>query len=218
MTEKRDSPYAWVTWITKLLSGEAHCEWAAWFRSHYAQFEKRPSNFDFAKWSAEHAQKVRERASALQKEAFSVTIEDQNKFGLRGNSGALLGGKPDIIAIKGSDVLVLDCKTGQPRGADYFQVLIYMLALPFVRPQFRGKRITGQVDYSDQSLRIGPDDVTEEITSRIWALLEHIGGPNELTQVPSPDECAFCDITRSDCPVRIDESLENQQEEGLAPF
>ena len=26
-------PYIWVTWLTKLLSDENSCEWAAWFRS-----------------------------------------------------------------------------------------------------------------------------------------------------------------------------------------
>ena len=28
MTRSRESPYLWVTWASRLLAGEAHCEWS----------------------------------------------------------------------------------------------------------------------------------------------------------------------------------------------
>ena len=28
---RRDEPYIWVTWLTRLLVGENSCEWAVWF-------------------------------------------------------------------------------------------------------------------------------------------------------------------------------------------
>ena len=28
----RQSPYIWFTWLTKLMAGEAQCEWASWFK------------------------------------------------------------------------------------------------------------------------------------------------------------------------------------------
>jgi hypothetical protein len=182
------------------------------------QYEKKPGTFDFAKWNAEHAQMVRERATALAKDGFSVGIEDQNKFNLKGNSGAVLGGKPDIIAVRASDVLVVDCKTGQPRGADYFQVLVYMLALPLCRPQYKGLALSGRVDYREHAVEIAPDELSQDTAGRIWGLVERIVGDGELSRVPSADECTFCDITRYDCPERSDEASDSVQGEGLAPF
>ena len=34
MTIQRQTPYIWVTWLTKLLAGEAQCDWASWFKAH----------------------------------------------------------------------------------------------------------------------------------------------------------------------------------------
>src|SRR5206468_35641 len=45
---QRDVPFIWVTWISSLLSGDNHCEWAAWFRAHF-EHEKRPSTFNEVK-------------------------------------------------------------------------------------------------------------------------------------------------------------------------
>jgi len=218
MTERRETPYVWVTWISKLLAGEGHCEWAAWFRAHHTQYEKRPSTFDSAKWNAEHGQMVRERAVALAKQGFQVGMEDQNKFNLRGGSGATLGGKPDLIGVHEKDVLVVDCKTGQPRGADCFQVLVYMLALPMCRPQYKGVAMRGRVAYKDNAVQIPAEELTEEAAARVWELIERVVGESEPTRVPSAGECAFCDITRRDCPERIDEAPDSASEEGLAPF
>jgi len=218
MTEKRETPYVWVTWISRLLAGEAHCEWASWFRAHHTQFEKRPPTFDFAKWNAEHDQMVRERAVILAKQGYNIGIEEQNKFNLRGGSGATLGGKPDLIAAREREVLVVDCKTGQTRGGDYFQVLLYMLALPMCRPQYKGLTLSGRVDYRDNAIQIPAEELTEEAANRIWELMERIVGDSEPARVPSADECAFCDITRRDCPDRVDAAPDSAQEEGLAPF
>ena len=217
MTERRETSYVWVTWISRLLAGEAHCEWAAWFRAHHT-YEKRPTNFDFAKWNAEHGQMVRERAVALAKEGFNVGIEEQNKLNLKGGSGATLGGKPDLIAVREGTVLVVDCKTGQTRGADYFQVLIYMLALPMCRPQYKDSALSGRVDYRDNTIQIPAEELTEEATSRAWELIERVVGDSEPPRVPSAGECAFCDITHRDCPDRIDEAPDSVQGEELAPF
>ena len=85
MASPRDEPYVWVTWITKLLAGENHCEWAAWFRAHHT-YAKAPSDFDLAAWSAEHGAMVRERAAALRAEGLAVTVEGQNAFRLRGKT------------------------------------------------------------------------------------------------------------------------------------
>ena len=35
---RQGGPYVWVTWLTKLLVGDASCEWAAWFKAQHESF------------------------------------------------------------------------------------------------------------------------------------------------------------------------------------
>lgn len=217
MTERRESPYVWVTWVARLLAGEAQCEWAAWFRSHHVRYERRPRSFDLAGWNAAHSEMLRARAEALRQAGYSVTLDEQNKFTLRGVSGAALGGKPDLLATKGGEALVVDCKTGQQRDSDYFQVLLYMLALPRVDSRCRGKSLAGEVQYTDRAVSIPATELTTEIGERIWRILGRVTGNTPLPRVPSLAECSFCDITIADCPDRMDSPPADQQEEP-APF
>ena len=50
MMRIRESVYIWVTWLSRLLMGDASCEWATWYRSHHIGYEKAPSDFDMARW------------------------------------------------------------------------------------------------------------------------------------------------------------------------
>ena len=43
---------------------------------------------------------------------YEVFTENQNSFRLRGKY-ATLAGKPDLIAVKGSDAVIIDAKTGR---------------------------------------------------------------------------------------------------------
>src|SRR5262245_20687544 len=97
-----DKPYCWVTWVTGLLAGEAFCEYAAWFKSHF-KYEKRPSDFSLAAWQVEHAALVKATADRMKADGWIVTIEHQNGFRLTGKS-AVLAGKPDVIGRKGTRV------------------------------------------------------------------------------------------------------------------
>lgn len=92
MTIKRDAPYVWVTWVTGLLSGDAHCEWAAWFKAHNTGYAKPHTKFDLMVWKAEHGAKVRARADALRDAGYKVYVENQNKFTFKGSGGVTLNG------------------------------------------------------------------------------------------------------------------------------
>ena len=94
----RPSPYIWVTWLTKLMVGENSCEYAAWFKSHYQNFEKVPNGFDLSTWKVEHTTLLGQTRTALELAGKTVFTEDQNKFTLKGST-AKLGGKPDLISI-----------------------------------------------------------------------------------------------------------------------
>ena len=131
---KRETPYVWVTWLTKLMSGEDSCQWARWFRIHYEGYEKMPSDFDSVGWNMRHTRLLNETANKWEDEGWSVKIEGENKFSmdwyLTDKTHLILGGKPDIVArrIDGDQITfnIIDCKTGKPRLSDRFQVLTYI--------------------------------------------------------------------------------------------
>lgn len=205
MTERRTDAYIWVTWITGLLAADKQCEWSAWFRGHYADYEKMPSDFNLAAWKAAHGEMVRSRAETLRSEGFAVYVEDQNKFTLPGRA-ATLGGKPDLVAVRGQDALVVDCKSGKQRESDFFQVLTYMRVLPLTHAACRGVALAGEVQYRDTSLRIEPDQLTDELKTLLRDTVARLGADTPAVKVPSFSECRFCEITAADCPEREDEA------------
>lgn len=232
MATARNGSYIWVTWITGLLSGDRHCLWSAWYRAHFKDYERRPTSFDLAAWTARHAEMVRTRAEALRAEGYEVYVEDQNKFCLRGRA-ATLGGVPDLVGVRdvpggGRRALVVDCKSGRQRNSDYFQVLAYMLVLPLTHPALgdvtgpshgrSGKgsesgasghsgeiELSGEVQYRDVSLPIPAVKLSDELKGQIRTMIEAIGGDEEPPRVPSVGECRFCDLCPPDCPDRVDE-------------
>ena len=204
MTVPRGSSYIWVTWITGLLAADKQCEWSAWFRAHFSGFEKMPTDFNLAAWKAAHGEMVRARAAALKAEGYTVFVEDQNKFTLKGQA-ATLGGVPDLVAARGGEGLVIDCKSGKQRGSDSFQVLTYMRVLPLTHPACRGVPLAGEIQYRDASVRIAPSQLTDELKRLIRGTIERVGGDAPAVKVPSLSECRFCEITAADCPERGDE-------------
>jgi len=204
MTVPRDSSYIWVTWITGLLAADKQCEWSAWFRAHFSGFERMPTDFNLAAWKAAHGEMVRARAEALKAEGYTVFVEDQNKFTLKGRA-ATLGGVPDLVAVRGAEALVVDCKSGKQRDSDSFQVLTYMRVLPLTHAACGGVPLAGEVQYRDASLRIEPGQLTDELKGLIRGTIERVGSATPAVKVPSLSECRFCEITAADCPERVEE-------------
>jgi hypothetical protein len=203
MTVPRDDSYIWVTWITGLMSADRQCEWAAWFRAHFQGFDKVPSTFDLAAWKAAHGEMVRARADELRGEGYTVFVEGQNKFTLKGKA-ATLGGVADLVAVRDGEGLVVDCKSGKQRDSDAFQVLTYMLVLPLTHEACRHVKLAGEVQYRESRLRIEPEKLSDELKGLIRATIERVGGDAPPARVPSASECRFCDITAADCPERVD--------------
>jgi hypothetical protein len=211
--DERNKPYIWPTWITGLLAGEANCQWAAWFRSHF-QFEKRKDTNEnmLARWRTEHAEFVRDVAAARQAEGLRVSVEDQNKFTYVGDT-AMVGGKPDLVSESDEAVVIDDCKTGKEREKDYWQVVIYGILLPLVRPQFKGKTIVGNVLYRKRQREISHQDFRRS-RDHVVQQIQRTAGAVEPKRTPSASECRFCDI--ADCPERIEsERAENRPSELL---
>ena len=203
MASPRDEPYVWVTWISKLLAGEAHCQWAAWFKAHHT-YQKRPSDFNVAAWTAEHTEMVRDHAERLRGEGYEIYLEGQNAFRMRGSDGTTLAGKPDIVAVRGGAAKVVDCKTGNPKTSDQLQVLVYMLTLPHTHPACRGLRPDGEIRYRNDAVPIPASQIPAQLRRIVRETMHRVGGDLELPRVPSYDECRFCDISAADCPDRVE--------------
>jgi len=196
--------YTWVTWLTSLLAGDAQCFFAPWFKSRHT-YEKVPRDFDVAAWTAEHTAMVRKRVAELKADGWTCTVENQNQFRIVGKS-TTLAGKMDIVAVQGERILVIDCKSGQQRDSDWWQVLIYLFVLPMTKPTLTAGRIVeGEVTYKSRSVPVPPEMLTEARRTDLIDLLRLMASPNAPEAVPSAHGCNFCDIPKSECPVRFGE-------------
>ncbi len=204
---ERSNPFIWVSWLSKLMAGEKQCEWASWFRAHYI-WGKLPSGLDVAKWTANHAQLLRARRTALEAEGFTVYTEDQNSFTLQGKTGIEVSGKPDIVAIRDKEAYVEDCKTGSPRHSDHFQVLVYMLSLPYVKGPWKGLKLNGRIVYSDTVVDVPSSKIDTDLKGLFRQTVLAIGGKEHAPRIPSWGECRYCDISKADCPQRIESHAE----------
>jgi hypothetical protein len=215
-TRRFGLPYVWVTWVTKLLAGEDSCAYAPWFKAHF-KFTKVERGFDFAGWKAGHAAMVAARVTELVADGWTVTVEDQNEFKLKGRT-ALLSGKADIVARRANEMLVVDCKGGNQKDSDWWQVALYLVALPrvwredthpllaIVDPGPGPLTWRGEVCYADHRVDIVPAEVNGDRQERIFAQLREVGGETAPHKVPSRRECSFCDISKSDCPERVEQA------------
>ena len=129
---RQSGPYIWVTWLTKLLVGDASCEWAAWFKAQHEGFswEKVPDSIDWTPSRIEHTAMVADVRQQLEEEGYDVFTESQNSFALKGRSTAItLGGRPDLVARRGGEGVIVEVKSGVPRPSHHIQLLTYMYAV-----------------------------------------------------------------------------------------
>ena len=134
-----------------------------------------------------------------------LTTEEQNAFRLTGSSGAILAGKPDIIATAtDGSVTVYDAKTGTQKASDAAQVMIYMYALAR-DPRYRGMRLEGRLTYGGGTeVSVPAGSLDEHFIDGLHDLLKRVTGDEPAERVPSGRECAWCPLTSDDCPDRID--------------
>ena len=201
--EPRGRAYVWPSWITKLIAGENRCWFAAWYKAHH-KYLKRPDDPDraafFADYTEAHDRIVNRRAAALRGEGWTVKLEADGEFRIRGEKvPADLSGKPDIVAMRSDEALIVDGKAGKPRQSDHWQVLIYVLFLPL--DWLKGfPRIRGEVEYRDGIVDVDP--LTSEERRRIGSAIQVVGGSKVPDAAPSRNECKFCDVAR--CPHRAE--------------
>ena len=84
MAVPRQFPYIWATWLPRLLTGENSCEWAIWFMAHYQDWSRHPSDFNQTEWLLNHTALLNRRRADWENGGYSVDVEGQNTFRLRG--------------------------------------------------------------------------------------------------------------------------------------
>ena len=152
-----------------------------------------------------HTAFLNERRANWEIGGYSVEVEGQNGFQLRGRS-ATLSGKPDIIAYRDDEAVIVDAKTGHESPSHTVQVMIYLYAVPRAFERYRNAKLRGQVTYRDHTVRIPSDAVDERFVQNLGALIRRLSADEPARRVPSQQECRFCDISAADCPVRVDEA------------
>lgn len=202
MPQLREHPYIWATWLAKLLAGDAHCQWAGWFRAHYQNWTRPPSGFDNAKWMLDHTALLNRERESRESLGYTVNVENQNSFRLRGRY-ATLAGKPDLIAVKNSDAVIIDAKTGRASPHHAVQVMIYQYAVPKALEQYQGMEFRGHVAYTESNVEIPTSRIDANFVNNLGALIRHLSSDTPARKVPSNDECRFCDISGVDCPERM---------------
>ena len=144
------------------------------------------------------------RYPELQAEGVTVYTEDQNSFRIKGKTGIVVSGKADIVAITEDAAFVEDCKTGDPRTSDNMQVMIYLLTLPIAVEHCKGRSLEGRIIYKNATVDVSSSKVNDDLKQLFKKTVLTIGGPEPPKKAPSWGECHYCDISKTDCPERID--------------
>lgn len=205
MTRVRSGVYIWITWLSKLMAGEANCQWSAWFKAHHTGYVKMPGSPQLAVWNVEHTRMLdevaRERADLGEK----VYRETQNKFRVSRPSGLAIAGTPDMITFDPASNLytIYDVKTGNPRQSDIIQVALYMMFLPYSTGLYKGKSLEGCVAYRDARTAVPTGIIDSQFKKNVTYFLDLLESNAQPPKMPSHTACLWCDLTNADCPQRV---------------
>jgi CRISPR/Cas system-associated exonuclease Cas4 (RecB family) len=213
MAERRaGKPYIWVTWLADILGGDDQCKWKVWFKAHHT-YEKvsDPDSSSLQRWRRNHDALVEARVQHVDKEGWSIWRENETEFKLEGES-AVIAGKTDfaIKSITTGTVVIGDGKTGAPKSSHWWQVLLYMYALPRARKDLEidQAKVFGEIFYSDApKISIPISELNERRRAEIFHLIKAVGGEDEPRRVPSFSECRKCNISKTDCPERVEAAI-----------
>ena len=170
-----------------------------------------PNTFDFTTWQLNHTSLLNQIRSDLEAKGSTVFTEGQNSFALRGQA-ATLGGKPDLITVSGKNGTIYDAKTGKPSPSHHVQVMVYMYAVPRVLSQYKGVTFDGKLIYTDHEVNIPSTAVDQSFIKNLGELIRRVADKTPARKVPSPMECGFCNIAKSECPERVAGDVMQQSE------
>ena len=190
----RDEPFIWATWLTKLITAEAHCEWSLWFRARHT-FDKLESGASLEGWTKDHNDLVEWRARKLREAGLRPRIEQG--FQVNGRI-ATVKGKADIVYEQDGVTWIEECKTGKPRDSDHVQALIYMWLV-----ELGGNKNTqARVVYKDRIENVDRNRIGD-IRGTAARLVKITTEPTPPPRNPSQPECRSCNIGPYYCDERM---------------
>ena len=205
---RKDGPFIWTTWLSKLLVGDNSCEWASWFKAQFdgRSWTKAERVGNPARWQIGHTDMLNGKARELREQGYEVTREARNQFTINARTlKVAVAGKCDLTARKGDLVWLIDVKSGLPRVSDQVQVMLYMHLFPRAQPELQGLTIKGLLVYGGHEEVIEPGDVDCQFVQALEGLVTRLANAREpAVKVPSWSECQFCDISAAHCPERVE--------------
>ena len=100
-------------WLAGLLSGEAHCQWASWFRTHHEDWDKvEVPGLPGLDWETQYTYQLNDCIKRYEAQGYTVSNGGPNAYSLSIGE-AVLSGRPDVIAAKGEDCVVIDFPKGE---------------------------------------------------------------------------------------------------------
>lgn len=165
-------PYIWITSLSKLLSGEHSCEWAAWFKAQHRKdsWAPTPSRTDSVEWYLRHTEMLTTTHWEWEDRGYEVFQEGQNAFRLQGRT-AIVAGRPDLVAVHEDCSYIVDVKTGTVRDSDVVQMMMYMWMVPLALEQHRGTVFEGRIVYNDHIAHVDSASVDEPFIRQLVSLI-----------------------------------------------
>ncbi len=192
--EARDEPFIWVTWLTKLISGDAQCEWSLWFRARHS-FDKLEAGSTLDGWTKDHNLLVDWRVRKLREMGLRPRVEQG--FTVNGKT-ATVKGKADIVYEQDGSLWIEECKTGIRRESDHVQALIYIWLA-----EMNGNRTAqARLVYKDQVVDVDRSGLTKVRSAGI-RLVALTVNPVPPARQPSASECRSCNIGPTYCDDRM---------------
>ena len=203
-TLRQTGPYIYPTWLPKLLAGLNGCEWKIWFQVHHdgRSWDKLPNDFDLTRYNLEHTELMRLCTEEYEERGFTVSVERQNDFRLQ-VATATISGRPDIVAWRDDEAVIVDAKAAKPNPSHEIQVMLYMTWLPMIDPRFQKVKLSGEVYYREEAtINIPATSVNDRFKEITAGLIGRVTSKTPPRKAPSVSECRYCPISSRYCPER----------------
>lgn len=199
----RKQTYIHPSWLGKGLSGDRQCMFSLHTQGNYS-IPKADNDFDAQGYKLKHQAALNQHGKELKAEGYTVYAEGSNSFWYETKAGAVISAQPDIVAVRGNEVIVPDIKTGKElRASDIAQVKLYMALIPAVGLHGINKIPTGQLVHKGEVSEIPATEITTEFKRQVAELVNAMTTAITPPVTPSVHECRWCPI-RHLCPSKVE--------------
>lgn len=203
--KKRTKKSIWVTWLAKAMAGDLSCYWELWFKTNFENYKKLPESPELARWQINHSRLLYELRKERKAAGEKLFVESMARISHQIKPDLFLEGVPDLIAVSDNDVTIYDCKTGEQKASHQVQVMIYIYYILHQLNRFPGLNPKGKVRYSDgMEIEIPDTLIDEKFIENLNYFINILSSEQPPPKTPSQFECKYCNISKIDCPERMD--------------